>query len=122
MSRIGTICLGCAVLLTAGALAACGGEPQAALDASVEEFRLVRDEDGKQVVTGVLVNPNDRAIASATINVDLYDQPVEPGVEPVETMQVEVREVAPGERKLFKGTVDTRLTLSGAKVGRILVF
>ena len=103
-------------------LAACGGEPRAALDANVEEFRLVRDEDGKQVVTGLLVNPNDREIASATINVDLYDQPVEPGVEPVETMQVEVKDVAPGERKLFKGTVDTQLRLSGAKVRRILVF
>lgn len=113
---------GLTLLLLIAAVAGGCGEPEAALDAHVEEFRLVRGEDGKQVVTGVLVNPNEREIASATINVDLYDQPVEPGVEPVETMQVEVREVAPGERKLFKGTVDTRLTLSGAKVGRILVF
>ena len=111
------------LLLTVSALALTGcGEGPAALDASVEEFRLVRGEDGKQIVTGVLVNPNDREIASATIDVDLYVQPVEPGVEPVESMKVEVREVAPGERKLFKSTVDTRLRLSGAKVGRILVF
>ena len=121
MSRVETVRRWGAMLLMGIALAACGAE-QSALDANVEEFRLVRDEDGKQVVTGVLVNPNDREIASATIDVDLYDQPVEPGVEPIETMKVEVKDVAPGERKLFKETVDTRLRLSGAKVRRILVF
>ena len=110
------------ILLAAVAASGCGGEPRAALNASVEEFRLVREEDGKQVVAGVLVNPNAREIASATIDVDLYDQPVEPGVEPIESMKVEVREIAPGERKRFRATVDTRLRLSGAKVGRILVF
>ncbi len=100
--------------------AGCGGE-QPALTAHVEEFRLVREEDGKQVVTGLLVNPNDRPISSAIVDVDLYDQPVEPGVEPVETMRVEVREVGPGERKRFRQTVDTRLRLSGARSGRIVV-
>lgn len=105
-----------------GAFAAGCGDGPVPLDARVEEFHLVREEDGKQVVTGVLVNPNERPIAAATINVDLYDQPVEAGVEPVETIRVEVRDVAPGERKTFKQTVDTRLTLSGARVGRILVF
>jgi hypothetical protein len=109
------------LLLASGLVAGCGGE-QTPLDARVEEFRLVREEDGKQVVTGVLVNPNERPVSSATITVDLYDAPVEAGVEPVETMRVEVRDVAPGERKTFRQTVDTRLTLSGAKVGRILVF
>ena len=53
---------------------------------------------------------------------DLYDQPVEAGVEPVEEMKVVVRDIAPGERKAFRQTVDTRLTLSGARVGQILVF
>ncbi len=101
-------------------VAGCGGE-QTALDAHVEGFRLVREEDGRQVVTGYLVNPTDRALASAVVNVDLYDQPVEPGVEPVETMRVEVREIAPGERKRFRQTVDTQLTLSGARSGRIVV-
>jgi hypothetical protein len=110
-----------ALLLLSAFVGGCGGE-QSPLSAHVEEFRLVREEDGKQVVTGVLVNPNERPVSSATITVDLYDAPVEAGVEPVETMRVEVRDVAPGERKRFRQTVDTRLTLSGAKVGRILVF
>ncbi|MEM1043376.1 MAG: FxLYD domain-containing protein [Bacteroidota bacterium] len=101
-------------------LAGCGGE-QVALDAQVEDFRLVREEDGKQVVTGVLVNPTERTLASATVYVDLYDQPVEPGVEPVEAMQVEVRGVAPGDSLRFRQTVDTRLTLSGARAARIVV-
>ena len=101
-------------------LIGCGGE-RTALTAQVEEFRLVREEDGKQVVTGFLVNPTDRDLSSAVVYVDLYDQPVEPGVEPVETMQVEVREIAPGERKRFRQTVDTRLTLSGARSQRIVV-
>jgi hypothetical protein len=110
------------LLVPLGALVAgCGGE-RTPLDARVEDFRLVREEDGKQVVVGVLVNPNERPVASATVTVDLYDAPVEAGVEPVETMKVVVRDIAPGERKPFRQTVDTRLRLSGAKVGRILVF
>ncbi len=110
------LCLLALVLLVTG----CGREPSA-LTAHVEEFRLVREEDGKQVVTGVVVNPTEQALSSATVNVDLYDQPVEPGVEPVETMQVEVRDIAPAERKRFRQTVDTRLTLSGARSRRIVV-
>lgn len=119
--RIRPLLVTLAAALFVSALAACGAE-RSPLDARVEEFRLVREEDGKQVVTGYLVNPNDRVIPSATVNVDLYDQPVEPGVEPIEEMKVVVRDIAPGERRLFKSTVDTRLTLSGARVGQILVF
>ena len=99
----------------------CGEEP-VPLDAEVEGFRLVREEDGKQVVIGTLFNPTERPISSATVEVALYDQPVEPGVEPVETMRLDVRDVAPGERKAFRQTVDTRLRLSGARVRQILVF
>lgn len=109
------------LLLSTGFVAGCG-EARAPLDARVEEFRLLREEDGTQVVAGYLVNPNDRVIPSATVNVDLYDQPVEAGVEPIEAMKVVVRDIAPGERKRFRATVDTRLTLSGARVGQILVF
>jgi hypothetical protein len=109
------------LLLATGFIAGCG-EAQAPLDARVEEFRLLREEDGTQVVAGYLVNPNDRPIPSATVTVDLYDQPVEAGVEPIEEMRVVVRDIAPGERKRFRSTVDTRLRLSGARVGQILVF
>jgi len=109
------------LLLTTGFVAGCG-EARTPLDARVEEFRLLREEDGTQVVAGYLVNPNDRPIPSATVNVDLYDQPVEAGVEPVEEMKVVVRDIAPGERKRFRATEDTRLTLSGARIGQILVF
>lgn len=109
------------IVLIAVATAGCGEEP-AALDAEVEGFRLVREEDGRQVVTGTLVNPSERPISSATVEVALYDQPVEPGVEPVETMRLEVRDVGPGARKPFRQTVDTRLRLSGARVRQILVF
>jgi hypothetical protein len=109
------------LLLIAAVAVGCGTEP-VPLDASVEDFRLVREEDGKQVLIGTLVNPTERPISSATVEVALYDQPVEPGVEPVETMRLEVRDIAPGERKTFRQTVDTRLRLSGARVRQILVF
>ena len=109
------------LLLIATFAVGCGEEP-VPLDAEVEGFRLVREEDGKQVVTGTLFNPTERPISSATVEVALYDQPVEPGVEPVETMRLDVRDIAPGERKTFRQTVDTRLRLSGARVRQILVF
>lgn len=109
------------LVLIAGIAVGCGEEP-VPLDAEIEGFRLVREEDGRQVVTGTLINPTARPISSATVEVALYDQPVEPGVEPVETMRLEVRDVPPGERKQFRQTVDTRLRLSGARVRQILVF
>lgn len=118
MRLLGAMLLVAAVALVVG----CGGEERAASEAGVEEFRLTRADDGRQVVAGVLVNPSDETIDSATIEVALYDQPVEPGVAPIETMRVEVRDVGPGERKAFRETVDTRLTLSGAQVRQILVF
>ena len=112
------------LLIVAALVAAgCGGQDRAALEADVEDFRLVREADGRQVVVGVFVNPSaSRPIASATVEVELYDQPVEAGVEPGETIRFEVRDVVPGGRKPFRETVDTRLTLSGARVGQILVF
>ncbi|MEP0545568.1 MAG: FxLYD domain-containing protein [Rhodothermales bacterium] len=111
-----------ALMVLIAAVAVGCGEAPVPLDAEVEGFRLVREEDGKQVVTGTLFNPTERPISSATVEVALYDQPVEPGVEPVETMKLDVRDVAPGERKAFRQTVDTRLRLSGARVRQILVF
>jgi hypothetical protein len=117
-TRVQTLAL---MALIAVVAVGCGEEP-VPLDAEVEGFRLVREEDGKQVVTGTLFNPTERPISSATVEVALYDQPVEPGVEPVETMRLDVRDVAPGERKTFRQTVDTRLRLSGARVRQILVF
>lgn len=110
------------LIVLIGAVAVGCGEEPVPLDAEIEGFRLVREEDGKQVVTGTLFNPTERPISSATVEVALYDQPVEPGVEPVETMRLDVRDVAPGERKTFRQTVDTRLRLSGARVRQILVF
>lgn len=121
MQRIGNArFLGVLVFLAAALVAGCG-EGQAPSGASVEEFRLTR-EDGRQVVAGVLVNPSDRHLEGVAVEVALYDQPVEPGVAPVETMRVEVQDIAPGERKPFRQTVDTDLTLSGAQVRQILVF
>lgn len=121
MHRIGSARrFGVLVFTVAVLLAGCG-EGDAPSGASVEEFRLTR-EDGRQVVAGVLVNPSDRHLEGVAVEVALYDQPVEPGVEPVETIRVEVQDIAPGERKPFRQTVDTDLTLSGAQVRQIFVF
>ena len=122
MYRIGSARLGGAlVLMAALLLVGCGGEEDTPSGASVEEFRLTREE-GRQVVAGVLVNPSDRHLEGVAVEVALYDQPVEPGIEPVETLRVEVQDIAPGERKPFRQTVDTDLTLSGAQVRQIFVY
>ena len=121
MQRIGNArFLGVLVFLAAALVAGCG-EGQAPSGASVEEFRLTR-EDGRQVVAGVLVNPSDRHLEGVAVEVALYDQPVEPGVAPVETVRVEVRDIAPGERKPFRQVLDTDLTLSGAQVRQVFVY
>src|SRR5690606_4371187 len=88
MQRIGNArFLGVLVFLAAALVAGCG-EGQAPSGASVEEVRLTR-EDGRQVVTGTLANPSDRPLAGVAVEVALYDQPVEPGVTPIETIRVE---------------------------------
>lgn len=120
MHRMGTNRLfGMLVLVVA--LAAGCGEAQAPSGVTVEEFRLTR-EDGRQVVTGTLANPSDRPLAGVAVEVALYDQPVEPGVTPIETIRVEVRDIAPGERKPFRQILDTDHTLSGAQVRQIFVY
>ena len=106
-------------LLTA--LAVGCGEAQAPSGVTVEEFRLTR-EDHTQVVTGILVNLSGRLLGGVAVEVALYDQPVEPGVAPVETVRVEVRDIAPGERKPFRQVLDTDLTLSGAQVRQVFVY
>lgn len=120
MHRTGTARL-FGMLVLAAALAAGCGEAQAPSGVTVEEFRLTR-EDEAQVVTGTLVNPSDRPLDGVAVEVALYDQPVEPGVMPVETVRVEVQNIAPGERKPFRQTLDTDLTLSGAQVRQIFVY
>lgn len=106
-----------AVLLLLGLLAGCGGE-QARLDAEVEDFRLLREEDGTQIVRGVLFNPSTRPISTAQVEVALFQG----STEAAETIRFEVRDVAPGERKPFRQTVDTALELTGASVKQILIF
>lgn len=106
-----------ALLMLLGLLAGCGAE-EARLDARVEDFRLLREQDGRQVVRGVLHNPSSRPIGAAQVMVALFEE----GPEVAETMRFEVRDVAPGERKPFRETVDTRLELTGARVQQILVF
>ena len=87
MHRTGTARL-FGMLVLAAALAAGCGEAQAPSGVTVEEFRLTR-EDEAQVVTGTLVNPSDRPLDGVAVEVALSDQPVEPGVRPVETVRVE---------------------------------
>ncbi len=109
------------LLVAASAVVGCGGAA-GELDARVEEFRLIREADGTQVVRGVLVNLSERPIASATVEIALYEGEVAPGVQPAETMRLEIRDVEGGARETFRQAVDTRGTLTGARVQQILIF
>jgi hypothetical protein len=110
-------------LLLAGVVALTGcGEAAPPLSAEVEGFRLIREADGTQFVTGTLHNPSERPLRAAQISVDLYDGNGEEGAAPTESMRLEVRDLEPGERKAFRQVVDTGLSLRGARVRNILLF
>jgi|GEM_PF-501685 len=111
-----------ALLIVGAAVWAGCGEPQLPLEAEVEDFQVVREPNGTQYVRGVVHNPSERPLRAAQISVDLYDGDGEEGAAPSESMRVEVRDIAPGERKAFRQEVDTGLTLRGARVRNVLLF
>lgn len=84
---------------------------------SVEDFRYVQLPSGERQVMGTVHNPRDRQIASAQVQVSLYD---ENNVR-IDQMQVIVQNIPASGTKSFKATVDVEADIQGARVRGILV-
>ena len=95
---------------------ACGGEEGTTEDVTVVAPRLVQTPNGERAFTGTLVNPRSNTISIAQIEVALYDD----RGSPVETIQIEVRDVPAQDSVDFSSRIDSDQIFSQAQVQSIL--
>lgn len=94
----------------------CGEVQPEGPPAEVEEFKFSQVPGGARILTGTLYNPGDRPIRNSIIQVSLFDD----RNQLLTTMNIEVSDVPPGNRKPFREPIDTDLQVTRAKVRRTL--
>lgn len=96
---------------------ACGGE-EARGEANIQviEPRLVRTPSGRRAFSGTLVNAGRQPLSIAQVDVALYDD----SGSPVETVRIEVKDVAARDSVDFSGTIDSDKSFHQAQVKSIL--
>ncbi len=94
----------------------CGDAKPEGPPAEVEDFKFSKVPGGARILTGTLFNPSDRPIRNSIIQVSLFDD----ANQLLTTMNIEVKDVQPGERKPFRQPIDTDLKVTRAKVRRTL--
>jgi hypothetical protein len=82
----------------------------------VEDVRYVF-RNGNRIVTGELVNPGDRGIRHAMVQVALYDRMNQP----VSMVNIDVRDIKAGERKPFRRVLDLNDDIRTVRVRSVLV-
>ncbi len=102
-------------LLLVALLAGCGGDGAATGALSVENLRLVRQPDGSQAVSGVVVNDGEKE-RSVQVVVSLFDG----ANQRVGEVTVPVEHVAAGAQQGFQWTLDREA--AGASVRRLVGF
>jgi len=95
---------------------ACGDEEGTTEDVTVVAPRLVQTPNGERAFTGTLVNPRSNTISIAQIEVALYDD----RGSPVETIQIEVRDIPAQDSIDFSSRIDSDQIFSQAQVQSIL--
>jgi hypothetical protein len=105
-----------AAALLVGLLGACGGDG-GGRDATVVNPRLLQTPEGQRVFAGTLVNEGSSTISIAEIEVGLYD---EQGGR-IETMRIQVQDVAPGDSAAFNQAIDSDRPIRQAQVQGVLV-
>jgi hypothetical protein len=106
------------LVFVGGLVAACGsgGEDASGGNISVVDPRLVQLPDGSRAFSGVLVNGRSETIEVAQVEIALYD---DQGGK-VETMRIQVDDIAPDDSAQFKTTIDSGLSFSQAQVQKVL--
>lgn len=105
-----------AVALLAGVLGACGGN-STGKDAAVVNPRLLQTQNGDRIFAGTFVNQGRSTVAIAEIEVGLYDD----RGSRIETMRIQVQDVAPSDSVEFSQTIDSSQPIQQAQVQQILV-
>lgn len=81
----------------------------------VENLEFSRLPTGQRILTGRLVNPTDRSLRAAQVQVSLYDE----DNRSIGTMLIVVQDVAAGGEREFRETVDNDVAV-GARVRAIM--
>jgi len=105
-----------ASLLLVGLLGACS-EGETSRDATVVEPRLLQTPNGQRVFAGTLVNQGSSTIGIAEVEIALYD---DQGSR-IETMRVQVQDVAPGDSADFSQPIDSDRPIQQAQVQNVLI-
>jgi hypothetical protein len=95
---------------------ACGSEDKTAEGVTVVEPRLVETPNGERAFTGILVNRQSSTLSIVQIEVALYD---DQGA-PVETIQIDVRDVPAQDSVSFSHSIDSDQAFRQAQVQSIL--
>lgn len=107
------------VIIVVGAiglsLGACGDQ-QSSTDVRVENPRLVQTPSGERSFVGTLVNDRSRSLSIVQIEVALYDDEGSP----VETIRLEVKDVAAQDSVEFSETIDSDRPFQQAQVQSVL--
>ncbi|CAM3315096.1 FxLYD domain-containing protein [Rhodothermus bifroesti] len=101
------------VLLSAG----CSSKKTAQNPVEIQNLRYQQWSDGTRVVTGVVRNRTNQAIADLQLEVGLYDQ----HNRLVGTMHVLVQDIPPRGRKRFRQVVDAKENVQGVRVRSVLL-
>ena len=95
---------------------ACGSENKTTEGVTVVEPRLVETPNGERAFAGTLVNRRSSTLSIVQIEVALYD---EKGA-PVETIQIDVRDVPAQDSVSFSHSIDSDQAFRQAQVQSIL--
>lgn len=106
------------LVVLATLFAACGDRPS--LEGTIEDLRVIREPDGTQVVSGVVINTSERPMRAARITVGLYENG-ETG-RPIETITFEVSSIEAQESKPFRHVLDTYVQLSSVSLEQLVLF
>lgn len=84
----------------------------------VENLSLTRIPGGARIVTGELVNDSKQVVATAQIQVSLFDE----GNQFVASMSIPVENIEPGARVPFREPVDSDADVHAARVRSVVAF
>lgn len=86
-------------------------------DLAVEDLKYQQLPSGARIVSGELLNPSDRVVPNAQLQLSLFDK----DNIFVSSMFIVVKNIPPGDRVAFREPVDVKADVYAARVKSVLV-
>lgn len=110
---IAALCIVTLLLVGSG----CQNGGSGSTELSVEDFRYVQLPSGERQVIGTVHNPTEKRIATAQVQVSLFNK----DNERIDQMQITVEDIPASGSQKFKETVNAPGAVQGARVRSIIV-